>query len=153
MVATDMILILVPCLSRPTSAATLRPHCVCEQCMTQNQFLFPLQYKVASLPTGGSFIIMESIEFGGFRAYQSALGRKLAEMHKTAKYDKEFGSDVNNSIGQKINISAAGNDDPVILLLYPACYYGDNEPEFGMSWCAWPACFGDSFYNSYFEVI
>lgn len=25
---------------------------------------------MASLPTGGSFIIMESIEFGGFRAYQ-----------------------------------------------------------------------------------
>ncbi|KAF3340167.1 protein-ribulosamine 3-kinase [Carex littledalei] len=56
---------------------------------------------LCSTKWSGSFIIMESIEFGGFRAYRSALGRKLAEMHKTAKSDKEFefGSDVNNSIG------------------------------------------------------
>ncbi|KAK2353865.1 Protein kinase superfamily protein [Trifolium repens] len=40
------------------------------------------------------------------------------------------------------------NGEPVIL--DPACYYGHNEVEFGMSWCAG---FGASFYNSYFEVI
>lgn len=46
------------------------------------------------------------------------------------------------------NISSDKNGEPVIL--DPACYYGHNEAEFGMSWCAG---FGGSFYNSYFEVI
>ncbi|KAG1354604.1 protein-ribulosamine 3-kinase, chloroplastic [Cocos nucifera] len=46
------------------------------------------------------------------------------------------------------NIGCDENDDPVIL--DPACYYGHNEAEFGMSWCAG---FGGSFYNSYFEVM
>ncbi|XP_004510878.1 protein-ribulosamine 3-kinase, chloroplastic isoform X1 [Cicer arietinum] len=46
------------------------------------------------------------------------------------------------------NISSDKNGEPVIL--DPACYYGHNEAEFGMSWCAG---FGGSFYNSYFEVM
>uniref|UniRef100_A0A0C9RH04 protein-ribulosamine 3-kinase n=1 Tax=Wollemia nobilis TaxID=56998 RepID=A0A0C9RH04_9CONI len=45
------------------------------------------------------------------------------------------------------NICSDKNNEPVIL--DPACYYGHNEAEFGMSWCAG---FGSSFYNSYFEV-
>ncbi|KAK9094781.1 hypothetical protein Scep_026250 [Stephania cephalantha] len=44
------------------------------------------------------------------------------------------------------NVSADKDGEPVIL--DPACYYGHNEAEFGMSWCAG---FGGSFYNSYFE--
>lgn len=31
------------------------------------------------------------------------MGRKLAEIHIAARYDKEFGSDVNNSIGRFSN--------------------------------------------------
>ncbi|GLJ53944.1 hypothetical protein SUGI_1152890 [Cryptomeria japonica] len=46
------------------------------------------------------------------------------------------------------NICSDRNSEPVIL--DPACYYGHNEAEFGMSWCAG---FGTSFYNSYFEVM
>ncbi|XP_052194802.1 protein-ribulosamine 3-kinase, chloroplastic isoform X2 [Diospyros lotus] len=46
------------------------------------------------------------------------------------------------------NISSDKNGEPVIL--DPACYYGHNEAEFGMSWCAG---FGGSFYNAYFEVM
>ncbi|KAJ1299098.1 hypothetical protein BS78_01G505100 [Paspalum vaginatum] len=174
----------------------------------------PLPYKVGSLPTGGSFIIMEFIEFGRSRGDQSALGRKLAEMHKAAKSDKGYGFDVDNTIGstpqintwtadwiefyskhrlgyqielasrrygdsaiyekgQRLiknirplfdgavlepcllhgdlwsgNISSDTNGDPVIL--DPACYYGHNEAEFGMSWCAG---FGGEFYSAYFQVM
>ncbi|KAF7062093.1 hypothetical protein CFC21_068731 [Triticum aestivum] len=155
----------------------------------------PLPYKVGSLPTGGSFIIMEYIQFGRSRGDQTALGRKLAEMHKAAKSDKGYGFYVENTIGrlgyqlklisqrfgdsaiyekgqqliEKMhplfdgaviepcllhgdlwsgNISADTNGDPVIL--DPACYYGHNEAEFGMSWCAG---FGGEFYRSYFEVM
>ncbi|KAJ7542013.1 hypothetical protein O6H91_10G085400 [Diphasiastrum complanatum] len=36
------------------------------------------------------------------------------------------------------------------VILDPACYYGHNEAEFGMSWCAG---FGDPFYKAYFEVM
>ncbi|GER57467.1 kinase [Striga asiatica] len=46
------------------------------------------------------------------------------------------------------NISSDKNGEPVIL--DPACYYGHNEAEFGMSWCAG---FGGSFYDAYFEVM
>ncbi|CAM6104548.1 unnamed protein product [Calypogeia fissa] len=46
------------------------------------------------------------------------------------------------------NITADENGAPVIL--DPACYYGHNEAEFGMSWCAG---FGSSFYDAYFKVI
>ncbi|KAF8780221.1 hypothetical protein HU200_001889 [Digitaria exilis] len=46
------------------------------------------------------------------------------------------------------NISSDTNGDPVIL--DPACYYGHNEAEFGMSWCAG---FGGEFYNAYFQVM
>ncbi|PKU72189.1 Protein-ribulosamine 3-kinase, chloroplastic [Dendrobium catenatum] len=46
------------------------------------------------------------------------------------------------------NISSDKNGEPVIL--DPACYYGHNEAEFGMSWCAG---FSGSFYNSYFQVM
>ncbi|KAJ1693428.1 hypothetical protein LUZ63_010126 [Rhynchospora breviuscula] len=46
------------------------------------------------------------------------------------------------------NISSDKDGNPVIL--DPACYYGHNEAEFGMSWCAG---FGGSFYKSYFEVM
>ncbi|ONK73368.1 uncharacterized protein A4U43_C04F30590 [Asparagus officinalis] len=174
----------------------------------------PRPFKVGPLPTGGSFIIMEFIEFGGSRGSQSALGRKLAEMHKAGKSSKGFGFDVDNTIGstpqintwtsnwiefyaehrlgyqltlalkqfgdseihekgerlikntQQLfegavlepcllhgdlwsgNISSDKNGDPVIL--DPACYYGHNEADFGMSWCAG---FGGSFYTSYFEVM
>ncbi|KAJ0974569.1 hypothetical protein J5N97_016534 [Dioscorea zingiberensis] len=179
-----------------------------------NSIRVPKPYKVGALPTGGSFIIMEFIEFGMSRGDQSVLGRKLAEMHKAAKSEKGFGFDVDNTIGstpqintwtsdwvefyaehrlgyqlklvlkkfgdsiiyekgQRLmknlrplfegvviepcllhgdlwsgNISADKKGNPVIL--DPACYYGHNEAEFGMSWCAG---FGGSFYNSYFEVM
>jgi len=32
----------------------------------------------------------------------------------------------------------------------PAVYYGHNEAEFGMSWCAG---FSQSFYDAYFDVM
>ncbi|CAA6656312.1 unnamed protein product [Spirodela intermedia] len=174
----------------------------------------PQPFKVGALPTGGSFIIMEYIEFGSSRGDQSVLGKKLAEMHKAGKSDKGFGFDVDNTIGstpqintwssdwieffsehrlgyqlnlalkqygdssiyekgQRLiksmgplfdgaviepcllhgdlwsgNISSDKTGEPVIL--DPACFYGHNEAEFGMSWCAG---FGGSFYSSYFEVM
>ncbi|KAI3940341.1 hypothetical protein MKW98_024748 [Papaver atlanticum] len=174
----------------------------------------PKPLKVGSLPSGGSFIIMEYIEFGSSRGDQSVLGKKLAEMHKAGKSNKGFGFDVDNTIGstpqintwtsdwvdffaehrlgyqlqlareehgdsviyekgQRLvksmgllfdnvtiepcllhgdlwsgNISSDKNGEPVIL--DPACYYGHNEAEFGMSWCAG---FGGPFYSSYFEVM
>ncbi|PKA47747.1 Protein-ribulosamine 3-kinase, chloroplastic [Apostasia shenzhenica] len=174
----------------------------------------PRPFKYGPLPTGGSFIIMEFIEFGSSRGNQSILGKRLAEMHKAGKSEKGFGFDVDNTIGstpqtnswssdwivfysehrlgyqlklalkrfgdseiyekgQQLikkmqplfeaaviepcllhgdlwsgNISTDKNGDPVIL--DPACYYGHNEAEFGMSWCAG---FGGSFYSSYFEVM
>uniref|UniRef100_A0A5B6Z996 protein-ribulosamine 3-kinase n=1 Tax=Davidia involucrata TaxID=16924 RepID=A0A5B6Z996_DAVIN len=173
----------------------------------------PRPFKTGALPTGGSYIIMEFIEFGFSRGDQSVLGRKLAEMHKAGKSEKGFGFDVDNTIGstpqintwtsdwiefyaehrlgyqlklarkqygdstiyekgQRLvkqmgplfediviepcllhgdlwsgNVSSDKNGEPVIL--DPACYYGHNEAEFGMSWCAG---FGGSFYNAYFEV-
>ncbi|KAI3693895.1 hypothetical protein L1987_76850 [Smallanthus sonchifolius] len=174
----------------------------------------PKPFKVGAFSTGGSYIIMEYIEFGSSRGDQSVLGRKLAEMHKAAKSENGFGFHVNNTIGstpqmntwtsdwiefysehrlnfqlklaqqqygdsaiyekgQRLvkniaplfedvtiepcllhgdlwsgNISSDKNGEPVIL--DPACYYGHNEAEFGMSWCAG---FGGSFYNAYFEVM
>ncbi|KAH7864353.1 hypothetical protein Vadar_028642 [Vaccinium darrowii] len=174
----------------------------------------PRPFKFGALPTGGSYIIMEFIEFGASRSNQSALGRKLAEMHKAGKSGKGFGFDVDNTIGstpqintwtsdwiefyakhrlgyqlklardqygdstiyergQRLvknmgplfenaviepcllhgdlwsgNVSSDKNGEPVIL--DPACYYGHNEAEFGMSWCAG---FGGAFYNAYFEVM
>ncbi|KAK8915931.1 hypothetical protein KSP39_PZI022785 [Platanthera zijinensis] len=174
----------------------------------------PRPFKFGSLPRGGSFIIMEFVEFGSYREIQSVLGRRLAEMHKAGKSEKGFGFDVNNTIGstpqinswssdwveffsehrlgyqlklalqrfgdsdiyekgQQLiksmeplfegaviescllhgdlwsgNISADKNGDPVIF--DPACYYGHNEAEFGMSWCAE---FGAAFYRSYFEMM
>ncbi|XP_010092084.2 protein-ribulosamine 3-kinase, chloroplastic, partial [Morus notabilis] len=174
----------------------------------------PKPFKVGSLPTGGSYIIMEFIEFGASRGDQSVLGTKLAELHKAGKSEKGFGFDVDNTIGstpqvntwtsdwiqfygehrlgfqlqlardqygdssiydkgQRLvksmgplfddviiepcllhgdlwsgNISSDKNGEPVIV--DPACYYGHNEAEFGMSWCAG---FGGSFYNAYFEVM
>lgn len=174
----------------------------------------PKPFKVGSLPTGGSYIIMEFIEFGGSRGDQYVLGRKLAEMHKAGKSENGFGFDVDNTIGstpqintwtsdwihfygehrlgfqlkllrdqygdssiyekgQRLvksmgplfdgvviepcllhgdlwsgNISSDKNGEPVIL--DPACYYGHNEAEFGMSWCAG---FGGSFYDAYFKVM
>ncbi|KAH7653662.1 Protein-ribulosamine 3-kinase protein [Dioscorea alata] len=179
-----------------------------------NSIRVPKPYKVGALPTGGSFIIMEYIEFGMSRGDQSVLGRKLGEMHKAGKSERGFGFDVDNTIGstpqmntwssdwveffaehrlgyqlklalkkfgdssiyekgQRLmknlrplfegvviepcllhgdlwsgNISTDKDGNPVIL--DPACYYGHNEAEFGMSWCAG---FGGSFYNSYFEVM
>ncbi|EEF50460.1 kinase, putative [Ricinus communis] len=174
----------------------------------------PRPFKVGPLPTGGSYIIMEFIEFGASRGNQPLLGKKLAEMHKAGKSQKGFGFDVDNTIGstpqintwtsdwiefygvhrlgyqlklaldkygdssiyqkgQRLvknmaplfegivtepcllhgdlwsgNISSDKNGKPVIL--DPACYYGHNEAEFGMSWCAG---FGEAFYNAYFEVM
>ncbi|VFQ84018.1 unnamed protein product [Cuscuta campestris] len=60
----------------------------------------PKPYKVGSLPTGGSYIIMEFIEFGAHKRDQSAIGRKLAEMHKSAKSNMGFGFHVDNTIGR-----------------------------------------------------
>ncbi|CAN8254073.1 unnamed protein product [Cochlearia groenlandica] len=171
-------------------------------------------YFVGELPTGGSYIIMEFVEFGGSRGNQAELGRKLAEMHKAGKSSKGFGFEVDNTIGStpqintwssnwiefygekrlgyqlKLardrygdsaihqkglsliqnmaslfenvviepcllhgdlwsgNIAYDQNSEPVIL--DPACYYGHNEADFGMSWCAG---FGESFYNAYFKVM
>ncbi|OAY72801.1 Protein-ribulosamine 3-kinase, chloroplastic [Ananas comosus] len=171
----------------------------------------PLPFKVGSLPTGGSFIIMEFIEFGTSRGSQAESSPKCIKPQNPTRV---FGFPVDNTIGstpqintwtsdwieffaehrlgyqltlaqnqfgdssiyekgQRLmknlrplfegavlepcllhgdlwsgNISADKNGDPVIL--DPACYYGHNEAEFGMSWCAG---FGGSFYNSYFEVM
>ncbi|KNA13696.1 hypothetical protein SOVF_114300 [Spinacia oleracea] len=179
-----------------------------------NTIRVPKPYKVGSLPRGGSYIIMEFVEFGAARSGQPALGKKLAEMHKAGKSDRGFGFEVDNTIGstpqintwtsdwiefygkhrlgyqlklardqfgdssiyekgQKLaknlaplfenvviepcllhgdlwsgNVTYDKNGEPVIL--DPACYYGHNEAEFGMSWCAG---FGSSFYNAYFEVM
>ncbi|XP_061998563.1 protein-ribulosamine 3-kinase, chloroplastic [Rosa rugosa] len=174
----------------------------------------PKPFKVGPLPTGGSYIIMEFIDFGLSRGNQSDLGRKLAEMHKTGKSEKGFGFEVNNTIGSTPQINTWSSDwiqfygehrlgyqlqlavdrygdstiyekghrlvksmgplfdniviEPCLLhgdlwsgnissdkkgepvILDPACYYGHNEAEFGMSWCAG---FGGSFYSSYFEVM
>lgn len=174
----------------------------------------PKPFNFGPLPTGGSYIIMEFIEFGASRSNNSLLGRKLAEMHKAGKSEKGFGFDVDNTIGSTPqintwtsdwiefygvhrlgyqlnlarqqygdsliyergqwlvknmaplfdgaviepcllhgdlwsgNISNDKNSEPVIL--DPACYYGHNEAEFGMSWCAG---FGGYFYDAYFEVM
>lgn len=179
-----------------------------------NTICVPRPFKVGPLPRGGSYIIMEFIEFGASRSGQALLGRKLAEMHKAGKSEKGFGFDVDNTIGstpqkntwtsdwvdfyaehrlgyqlklardqygdstiyergQRLvknlrpvfenvviepcllhgdlwsgNITYDKSGEPVIL--DPACYYGHNEAEFGMSWCA---SFGGSFYNAYFEVM
>ncbi|CAA6674800.1 unnamed protein product [Spirodela intermedia] len=144
----------------------------------------PQPFKVGALPTGGSFIIMEYIEFGllgrpgSFCCLQldSVLGKKLAEMHKAGKSDKGFGFDVDNTIGSssehrlgyQLNLALKQYGDSSIyekdlwsgnissdktgetVILDPACFYGHNEAEFGMSWCAG---FGGSFYSSYFEVM
>lgn len=60
----------------------------------------PRPFKVGPLPTGGSYIIMEFIEFGASRGNQSVLGKKLAEMHKAGKSERGFGFDVDNTIGR-----------------------------------------------------
>ncbi|KAI4356879.1 hypothetical protein L6164_000863 [Bauhinia variegata] len=70
----------------------------------------PKPYKVGSLPTGGSFIIMEFIEFAASRGDQSVLGRKLAEMHKSGKSSKGFGFDVDNTIGSTPQINTWSSD-------------------------------------------
>ncbi|KAK2407194.1 protein-ribulosamine 3-kinase, chloroplastic [Trifolium repens] len=66
--------------------------------------------RVGPLPTGGSVIIMEFIEFGGSRGDQSVLGRKLAEMHKAGKSSKGFGFDVENTIGSTPQINTWSSD-------------------------------------------
>ncbi|KAJ6400495.1 hypothetical protein OIU84_016028 [Salix udensis] len=81
----------------------------------------PGPFKVGPLPTSGSYIMMEFIEFG----------TEPFLLHG----DSWSG-----------NISSDKNSRPVIL--DPACYYGHTEAEFGMSWCA---SSGGSFYNAYFE--
>ncbi|KAK6119422.1 hypothetical protein DH2020_046838 [Rehmannia glutinosa] len=70
----------------------------------------PKPFKVGPLPTGGSYIIMEYIEFGASRGDQSALGRKLAEMHKAGKSGKGFGFDVDNTIGSTPQINTWTSD-------------------------------------------
>ncbi|MED6180955.1 hypothetical protein PIB30_014934 [Stylosanthes scabra] len=70
----------------------------------------PKPYKVGELPTGGSYIIMEFIEFGASRGNQSILGRKLAEMHKAGKSSKGFGFDVDNTIGSTPQINTWSSD-------------------------------------------
>ncbi|CAL1379380.1 unnamed protein product [Linum trigynum] len=70
----------------------------------------PRPFKVGALPTGGSYIIMEYIEFGAARSNQSELGRKLAEMHKAGKSAKGFGFDVDNTIGSTPQINTWTSD-------------------------------------------
>ncbi|KAA8515996.1 hypothetical protein F0562_019175 [Nyssa sinensis] len=70
----------------------------------------PRPFKVGALPTGGSYIIMEFIEFGFSRGDQSVLGRKLAEMHKAGKSAKGFGFDVDNTIGSTPQINTWTSD-------------------------------------------
>uniref|UniRef100_A0A804K5K4 protein-ribulosamine 3-kinase n=1 Tax=Musa acuminata subsp. malaccensis TaxID=214687 RepID=A0A804K5K4_MUSAM len=70
----------------------------------------PMPYKVGPLPTGGSFIIMEFIEFGPSRGSQSVLGRKLAEMHQAGKSSKGFGFDIDNTIGSTPQINSWSSD-------------------------------------------
>ncbi|GKV13042.1 hypothetical protein SLEP1_g24116 [Rubroshorea leprosula] len=70
----------------------------------------PQPFKVGSLPTGGSYIIMEFVEFGASRSNQSVLGRKLAEMHKAGKSEKGFGFDVENTIGSTPQINTWSSD-------------------------------------------
>ncbi|KAF2315354.1 hypothetical protein GH714_038908 [Hevea brasiliensis] len=70
----------------------------------------PKPFKVGPLPAGGSYIIMEFIEFGAFRGNQSVLGRKLAEMHKAGKSEKGFGFDVDNTIGSTPQINTWTSD-------------------------------------------
>ncbi|XP_027336845.1 protein-ribulosamine 3-kinase, chloroplastic [Abrus precatorius] len=70
----------------------------------------PKPYKVGSLPTGGSFIIMEFVEFGASRGNQSDLGRKLGEMHKAGKSTKGYGFDVDNTIGSTPQINTWSSD-------------------------------------------
>ncbi|OAY62365.1 protein-ribulosamine 3-kinase, chloroplastic isoform X1 [Manihot esculenta] len=70
----------------------------------------PRPFKVGPLPTGGSYIIMEFIEFGASRGNQSVLGRKLAEMHKAGKSERGFGFDVDNTIGSTPQINTWTSD-------------------------------------------
>ncbi|RDY05710.1 Protein-ribulosamine 3-kinase, chloroplastic [Mucuna pruriens] len=70
----------------------------------------PKPYKVGPLPTGGSFIIMEFIQFGASRSNQSDLGRKLAEMHKAGKSSKGYGFNVDNTIGSTPQINTWSSD-------------------------------------------
>ncbi|KAK7274615.1 hypothetical protein RIF29_15711 [Crotalaria pallida] len=70
----------------------------------------PKPYKVGPLPTGGSFIIMEFIEFGASRGNQSDLGRKLAEMHKAGKSSKGYGFNIDNTIGSTPQINTWSSD-------------------------------------------
>ncbi|KAK3038103.1 hypothetical protein RJ639_031657 [Escallonia herrerae] len=65
---------------------------------------------VGELPIGGSYIIMEFIDFGSSRGEQSALGRKLAQMHKAGKSKKGFGFDVDNTIGSTPQINTWTSD-------------------------------------------
>ncbi|GAB4861838.1 hypothetical protein Ancab_037094 [Ancistrocladus abbreviatus] len=75
-----------------------------------NTIHVPKPFKVGSLPGGGSYIIMEFIEFGASRGNQSVLGRKLAEMHKAGKSTKGFGFDVDNTIGSTPQINTWTSD-------------------------------------------
>ncbi|XP_025015578.2 protein-ribulosamine 3-kinase, chloroplastic isoform X2 [Ricinus communis] len=70
----------------------------------------PRPFKVGPLPTGGSYIIMEFIEFGASRGNQPLLGKKLAEMHKAGKSQKGFGFDVDNTIGSTPQINTWTSD-------------------------------------------
>ncbi|EXB74434.1 hypothetical protein L484_002285 [Morus notabilis] len=70
----------------------------------------PKPFKVGSLPTGGSYIIMEFIEFGASRGDQSVLGTKLAELHKAGKSEKGFGFDVDNTIGSTPQVNTWTSD-------------------------------------------
>ncbi|XP_002988877.2 protein-ribulosamine 3-kinase, chloroplastic [Selaginella moellendorffii] len=181
-----------------------------------NTVRVPKPLKAGSLPRGGSFIIMEYIEFGGSTLHgQRELGRMLGKMHKAGISDRGFGFEMDNTIGstpqpnpwtpdwitffrdhrighqlellltnysdqqiyekgkkllEKIpyllrdlkdvqpcllhgdlwsgNMAYDKDGKPVIL--DPACYYGHNEAEFGMSWCA---SFNSSFYDAYFKEM
>ncbi|KAL6499315.1 hypothetical protein OROHE_025978 [Orobanche hederae] len=145
----------------------------------------PKPFKVGSLPTGGSYIIMEFIEFGASRGdevtpqintwtsdwiefygmHRLGYQLKLARQHYGDSLIFEKGERLVKNMSPLFdgaviepcllhgdlwsgNISSDKNDEPVVL--DPACYYGHNEAEFGMSWCAG---FEGSFYNSYFEVM
>ncbi|KAK7373555.1 hypothetical protein VNO80_06969 [Phaseolus coccineus] len=131
----------------------------------------PKPYKFGLLPTGGSFIIMEFIQFGASRGYQGGSLLKCIKLESPVKPMVSMlitplaGQRPVKSMGRLFanvviepcllhgdlwsgNISSNRNGEPVIL--DPACYYGHSEAEFGMSWCAG---FEGSVYDSYFKVM
>ncbi|GAA0176169.1 kinase [Lithospermum erythrorhizon] len=124
--------------------------------------------------TGGSFIIMEFIEYGASRGNQSVLGMKLAEItrqvntwtpdwiefyaeHRLGYQLKlareQFGDSTIYERGQRLVKNIKPIFEGAVIepcLLHGDLWNGHNEAEFGMS-CS--AGFGESSYKAYFEVM